>query len=278
MPADPLPSRWSVIAAYAFVAAATQLLWLNFAGVTTVSADHYGVSETAIGWLAQVFPLLFIALAIPAGALLDRWFRGGLLAGALLTAAGALVRVVGDDFGWVLAGQVLIAVAQPLVLTAITGVTSNYLAEKDRPTGIAIGTASTFFGMLAAFVLAFVYSEGAQLRNLVVVSAVIACTAAGVLATALRGTPPQLAADRRSDRPTVRSVWADPFVRRLCLLVTLPFGTFISLTTFAQPLLEPAGVSADAANLILMANVVAGIVAVRWCPCSRHVWARRWRS
>ena len=65
-------SRWSAIVGYSLVGAATQLVWLNFAGVTTVAASHYGVSETAIGWLAQVFPLLYVVLAIPCGLMLDR--------------------------------------------------------------------------------------------------------------------------------------------------------------------------------------------------------------
>jgi len=134
---QPPPSRWSVIAAFALVGAAAQILWLNFAGVTTVAAEHYGVSENAIGWLAQVFPLCYVVLAIPAGLVLDRWFRAGLAAGATLTAVGAGLRLVGDGYGWLLAGQVVAAVAQPLVLNAITGVTGHYLVAKDQPAGIA---------------------------------------------------------------------------------------------------------------------------------------------
>jgi hypothetical protein len=51
--------------------------------VTTVAAARYGVSESAIGWLAQVFPLIYVVLAIPCGLILDRWFRAGLIAGAV---------------------------------------------------------------------------------------------------------------------------------------------------------------------------------------------------
>ena len=40
---------------------------VTFAPVTTEAAQHYGVSEDAIGWLAQIFPLLYVVLAIPAG-------------------------------------------------------------------------------------------------------------------------------------------------------------------------------------------------------------------
>ena len=61
----------------------------TYAPVTTVAARHFGVSETAVGWLANIFPLLYVVLAIPAGMLLDRWFRAALLAGAVLTAVGA---------------------------------------------------------------------------------------------------------------------------------------------------------------------------------------------
>ncbi|HSV38607.1 MAG TPA: hypothetical protein VLI04_07585, partial [Nocardioidaceae bacterium] len=49
-------------------------------------------------------------------------------------------------------------------------------------------------------------------------------------------------------------------------LVALPFGTFIALTTFAQPLLEPAGVSVDTAGVMLLLNVVAGIIGCAVVP------------
>ena len=76
-----MPARWGTVAAYAAVAAANQLLWLTYAPITTDVAAHFGVSEGAVGWLSQVFPLLYVLLAIPAGLALDRRFRPALLAG-----------------------------------------------------------------------------------------------------------------------------------------------------------------------------------------------------
>ena len=67
-----MPARWGTVAAYAAVAAANQLLWLTYAPITTATAEHFGVSEAAVGWLSQVFPLLYVVLAIPAGLALDR--------------------------------------------------------------------------------------------------------------------------------------------------------------------------------------------------------------
>ena len=93
-----MPARWGTVAAYAAVAAANQLLWLTYAPITTATAEHFDVSESAVGWLSQVFPLLYVVLAIPAGLALDRRFRGALLAGAWLTAVGGAVRLSTDTF------------------------------------------------------------------------------------------------------------------------------------------------------------------------------------
>ena len=96
---------WGVVVTYALLAAATQMLWLTYAAITTGAAKRYGVSVGAIGWLAEIFPLLYVVLAIPAGALLDRWFRPSLAIGGVLVAAGGLVRLGGLTFAWALAGQ-----------------------------------------------------------------------------------------------------------------------------------------------------------------------------
>ncbi|MFI7066068.1 MFS transporter [Kribbella sp. NPDC050124] len=210
-------SRWAAIVGYSLVGAATQLVWLNFAGVTTDAAAHYGVSESAIGWLAQVFPLLYVVLAIPCGLALDRWFRPGLVVGAWLTCAGAAVRLIGDDYGWLLAGQIVAAIAQPLVLNAVTGITGHYLAPDDRPKGIAVGTASIFAGMILAFLLTATF--GPSLHPMLVVSAAFCLAAAAILTTALRtpgtfapaasSTPAAAATPAAASTPASASVRAD---------------------------------------------------------------------
>ncbi|MEU5407947.1 MFS transporter [Nocardia asteroides] len=267
---------WRVIAAFALVGAATQVVWLTYAPVTTVAAEHFGVSEAAVGWLANMFPLLYVALAIPAGILLDRWFRPALIAGAVLTAIGADLRLLHDSFAMALLGQTIVAIAQPLVLNAITGVAGHYLDEDDRPTGIAIGTAATFAGMAAAFVLGAIFPAGDQLWTLTAVGAVFA-TAAALLLTVevLRPAPntreplggAKLSAGGSVTGPAaLAATLRDRYVRRLCAAVFFPFGTFVALATYGQALLEPAGVSADAASIVLLINVVAGVVGCAVIP------------
>jgi predicted MFS family arabinose efflux permease len=259
-------SRWAAIVGYSLVGAATQLVWLNFAGVTTVASSRYGVSESAIGWLAQVFPLLYVVLAIPCGLILDRWFRSGLIVGAVLTALGAVVRLVGDDFGWLLAGQLVASIAQPLVLNAVTGITARYLSEKHRPTGIALGTASIFAGMVIAFLLSAVFTTAESLPTMLAITAAFCIIAALVLSFALRKEGSFEVPAVGPDRGALRITWGDPLIRRLCVLAIFPFGVFVALSTFAQALLEPAGVSGGTASVILLVNVVAGVLGSAVIP------------
>lgn len=253
------------MAVFAAVGGVTQLLWLTYAPVTSDSAARYHVSENAIGWLANVFPLWYVLLALPAGLALDRWMRPTVLAGAVFAAAGALMRISSHDYVVALAGQTLVAIAQPLVLTAITPMAARYLPADDRPKGIAVASASTFAGMIVAFVL----STTTSLSHVLVVDAVVAVATVVVLGIALRLTPPFAPEAPSGGRADFVRAWRNPVVRRMCLLVPIPFGAFTALTTWAQPLLKPAGVTQDDAGILLLVNVAAGVIGCAILP----VWA-----
>jgi predicted MFS family arabinose efflux permease len=248
---------WPLVVCYAAVAGASQLLWLTYAPVTTAAAEHYDVSVTAIGWLANVFPLLYVVLAVPAGLALDRRPGPALSWGVALTAAGGLVRLVGDSFGWALAGQLLVAVAQPFVLNAITGVVA-VLPERSRPTGIAIGSGGLFLGMVVALGAGAAVG-GDHLVALMVGEAAVAVAAAAAFLLVRRSSPAPVPVV--SGEPgELRAVWTDPVLRRVAVLAFLGFGVFIALVTWLQALLEPRGVSESEAGTIITVAVAVGAV------------------
>jgi len=256
-------ARWGAVAAYAAVAAANQLLWLTFAPITTAAAEHYGVSEGAVGWLSQVFPLLYVVLAVPAGIALDRAFRPALLAGAWLTAAGGAVRLTHDTFAAALAGQVLVAVGQPLILNAVTKVAVTSLPPRRRPLGISLGSAGIFAGTALALPLGPALGDAESLAPLLWVDAVLAVAAAvGLTLTGRGGSAPRVAPAAGD----LRAVWADRLVRRLVAIAFLGFGIFVALTTWLQALLEPAGVSDTTAGWMLAAMVVSGVAGSAVLP------------
>ena len=263
---------WRVIAAYALVCAATQILWLTYAAITTESARRYGVSVSAIGWLAEIFPLLYVALAIPAGILLDRWFRPTLAAGGALVAVGGLVRLGGETFAWAMAGQVLVAVAQPVVLSAVSKLAGEYLPADQRATGISIGSAGNFVGMLLALLLGPTLGAHGQLERLLVLEAALAAIPAVALAIVLRRPGQESEEHAAIEGSAARALWELPPMRTLCGLVFVGFGIFVALATWLQTLLHPSGVSETTAGALLVGMVVAGILGCAVLPplVARH--------
>ena len=233
-------ARWGLVAAYAAAAGANQLLWLTYAPITTRTAEHYGVSESAVGWLSQVFPLLYVVLAIPAAIALRRAFRPALLAGAWLTALGGAVRL-GDTFTTALIGQILVAIAQPLLLNAVTYVATT---APDEPKGVAIGSAGIFAGTALALPLA----PALSIPTLLVVDAIVAVLVAVALTATIR---------------PARAIATPPLPRRArpAMVAFLGFGVFVALTTWLQVLLEPAGTSEDTAGWLLFSMVLSGVAS-----------------
>lgn len=266
-PAATQTANWGVIVAYALVVAATQMLWLTFAPIDTDVARDFGVSTNAVGWLAQVFPLLYVVLALPAGIALDRWFRGSLLMGAGLTALGGLLRLVSVGFVWSMVGQLVVAIAQPLVLNALTKTATGYLPERHRPTGIAIGSAGQFVGAIVALVMGPLLETKHGLGALLPVQAALACAAFLVLAVVMMRQAPRAAGPPAAiGLDEIRAVWAVPLVRVLAALAFLGIGVFVALSTWLQAILNNDGISATAAGAMLAGMLITGTIGCGLVP------------
>ena len=262
------PRGWSVIVAYSLVCAGTQLLWLTYAPIDTDTAHYYGVSVSAVGWLAEIFPLLYVVLAIPAGRLLDSRFRPSLAAGGALMAAGGLLRLGGQTFAWAMAGQLAVAVAQPVILSAVSKLAGDYLPADQRPAGIAVGSAGSFAGMLFALILGPTLGAHGHIERLLVLEATLGVLAALALAVALR-RPVREGEERAAiEGGAARALWALPAMRTLCGLVFVGFGVFVALATWLQALLHPSGVSEQSAGALLVGMIVAGMIGCAVLPRS----------
>ena len=258
--------HWGVVAAFAAVVACTQMLWLTFAPIDTDAAADFGVSKNTIGLLALVFPLLYVLLALPAGIALDRWFRATLVAGAALTAVGALLRLVSATFAWVLVGQVTVAVAQPFVLNALTKTATGYLPHRVRPAGIAVASAAQFLGALAALAMGPLLASSHDLGPLLPVQAAMACAAAAALAAGLRRAPSTVGPPAAIGMAEAREVWAVALIRRLAWLAFVGVGVFNALGTWLQPILHHDKISSSAAGAMLAGMLAAGIAGCAVVP------------
>src|SRR5579875_1388662 len=266
------PAHWAVVIAFSLVVLVTQLLWLTFAPIDTDVARDYGVSKDAIGWLANVFPLLYVLIALPAGLALDRWFRSTLLLGAALAALGGVVRLVSPTYDVAMAGQLIGACGQPLVLNAITKIATGYLPPSQRAVGIAIGSAAQFLGAIVALVLGPLLEAPHSIRLLLAVEAAIGCAALLTLAVGLRTAPAESGPAAGVGIAELRAAWSVSLVRWLAAIMFVGVGVFVAVSTYLQPILHHDHISSTAAGLMLAGMLLAGVAG---CAITPPIVARR---
>ncbi|MBO9533431.1 MAG: MFS transporter [Solirubrobacteraceae bacterium] len=272
----PVARGWAPVVAHAVVAGVTQLYWLTYAPIATDAAEAYDVSKDTITWLTNVYPILYFILAIPIGWLLDRAPRPTLLAGAVLTGLGGAVRVIDPtSFGLGLLGQILVSLAQPVLLNGLVLVAHQHLQPEQRPAGIALGTVGFFVGIFAGFLmpLAFLSGDGAvDLGPLLNVQAAIGVVAAVWMVWTARH-PAAVSAEVAGTHgiEALKTVWRNRSMRVVAALAFGGFGVFGALLTVLQPLLEPRGVDAERADLYVAGLVLSGLVVAAFAPA----WAAR---
>lgn len=258
---------WFAVGAYALLAATSQMLWLTYAPITTESAAHFGVSEDAVGWLAEIFPLLYVVLAIPAALLLDRWLRQTLMAASALMLGGAAVRMVGGGFSAALAGQVLVAIAQPAVLAAVTKVAAERVRPDARTTAISIGSAGLFVGIVLSLLLGATLGASNGLRPLLAVNLGVAALACLLTWIALREPAAREAEESVAVAVSdLRGIYTDPVLSRLGVMTFIGMGVFNGLATWLEVLLRPAGISSSTAGSMLVVLTLAGVVGAVLIP------------
>ncbi|MGO8956649.1 MAG: MFS transporter [Streptosporangiaceae bacterium] len=263
-------NRWVILSGYAMLAACTQLLWLAYAPITTQANHIMGVSQGAVGDLAGIFPFMYVVVALPAGRWLDSRFARALSLGAVLTAAGGVLRLVGPtSYGWALAGQFVTALGQPFVLNSITKVAARYFPTKERTVAISIGSVALFIGILAAVLTGRPLLHTGGLVLLLQVQAAVAILAAVWVLIAVR-TPTAFPGDP-SVAVSLRWLRNDRFMWLLAGLLFIGMGVFNAVATWLDSILTHFGHGSASGYLIAIMTVggiaggalLPGIVAPR---------------
>lgn len=267
--------RWVVLAAYALAAGVTQMLWLNFAPLLTLVQQRYGVSELLASSLVLVFPLVYVLLSLPAGALMDaRGYRFTVGLGAIVTAAFSAVRIFDASFWTLMAGQLGIAVAQPFVMNGVSKLVADWFDESQGATANGIGTMGMFLGMAVGMATTPALEEAVGLRwTMVVFFLVAAVSAVLFVALAKQNVPDPSHAhvEERGFRPLLRNAQLV-----LCFAAAaLGLGAFNGLTTWLEQILAPQGIDATTAGIVGGVLIIGGIVGAVVIPLLSDTTGRR---
>ncbi len=132
------------------IAALTQMYWLNFASIDTFVEKHLAISAMRVGWLALVFPLVYLFLSIPSGFVIDKkGYRFSVGLGAVLSAIFASLRLFDPgSYALLLVSQIGIALGQPFVLNGVTKLAVGWFPEEEEATAVGLGSLALFIGMI----------------------------------------------------------------------------------------------------------------------------------
>ncbi|XP_042309268.1 solute carrier family 49 member A3 isoform X1 [Sceloporus undulatus] len=244
--------RWVLLSVAGLLSASNAMLWLTFAPVADKTAEYFHTTMDVVNWLS----LVYLVISVPVG-LLAIWIldtiglKCAILLCAWLNMIGSIIRIfsvvsflsLGSlNIVYLLIGQCLCAVAQPLIIFSPTKLAALWFPEHQRATANMVGSMSNPLGILIANLLSpALVKEGKDIPLMLGVyagPAVFAC----VLATLgvhdkVPPTPPSASASH-SNAPSF-SGGLKMLMRNVpYIILTLCLGGGIAIFTCYSALLE----------------------------------------
>jgi predicted MFS family arabinose efflux permease len=241
-----------------------QFDWLTFAPMTDATAAYYHVSTDAVGYFALCFAVLFLPLGIPSGWYIDRYgVRASLRVAGVLLAAGAVIRAL-DGFGGALTGQILLAAAQPIIMSVISPLAATRHPEDEQLTVASLCMMASFAGLALAFLIVPPAFSSIGIPATLAVSAVVHVLL-GAAMLFLSGADPVRSATLHINTGAAFGLLRDRRYLVLVGFILLGNGYFNGLLTWLEQLLERQGFDAihsGYAGVAIIAGGVGGAIVV----------------
>ena len=153
-PEAPNPYRWAMLAGVCGVYFCFGVITASMAPLVGRIGAELGLSHGAMGSVLGAWPLVYIAAAIPCGALLDRAGpRRAIALGAAVIAASAFLRGLADGHLELFLAVAVFGIGGPLVSVGAPKVISLWFAGGERGLAMGLYIAGSLSGNAAALAL-----------------------------------------------------------------------------------------------------------------------------
>ncbi|HSC83836.1 MAG TPA: MFS transporter [Pseudomonas sp.] len=258
--------RWLVAISYTLLLCANQALVTNLIPLLSHIQQLYGLSEMAASASVLIFPIFCVLLSIPAGMLIDRiGFRRSTIIGIALTALAVPLRLELATYASLMLGQLLIALAQPLIINGAAKMAAEWFPEEERGKAIGLSSAGMFTGLALGLGATPLLFDSYGLQAVVLGSTLVALLPC-VLFYLVSANPGQSRPGQSSSaNHGLLQLACSPGLPVLLLAALLGFGLFNALTLCLEPILIGNGLDASAlasAGVLLIAGGVFGSLLV----------------
>jgi MFS family permease len=288
------PFRWVVLIAYMLINIAVQIQWLTFAPVARAAEVFYAGqfnpgSLINIDFFALIYMLAYLIVSVPASYVIDTWgIRVGIGIGSVLAAAGALLKgFMPTSFVAVVIGQVILAVAQPFILNAVTALSARWFPLRERGTAAGLAALAQYLGIILVMVVTpmIVVSSagdpayGQGVDRMLFIYGIVTAVAAVVAILTIRERPPtppsHETAERHSFFKGLRHIFSLRDMRIMLVLFFIGLGIFNAVSSMVDAIAENLRV-VDSDGMIGAIMLVGGVIGAVVLPIlSDHTRKRK---
>lgn len=277
--ANPHRQPWILLFGVWLVYGTFGLVMASLAPIVSLVVDDLNLSHGAMGSILGAWQLVYIAAAIPSGALLDRFpSRWTLSAGVILVALSALGRSYATDYWTLLGAVMLFGLGGPIISAGAPKVIARYFSGSNRGlamgiymTGPALGGIVALTTTHAVLLPAFEDDWRAVLQLWAVVaigSGVVWFFLASALDKPVTASPTALSASAgKTEGPSsARTLLQDPAVR---LVMAMSVGVFLinhGLNNWLPALLNEGGLDLVTAGYWAAFPTLIGIIGSLLIP------------
>jgi len=265
--------RWAILALFALLNIVIEMQWIALAPVTSEAAAFYRVTPMSIGFLSMVFMLVYIVISMPASYIIDTYgLRRGVGAGAALIGVfGLLKGLYASNYAMVVLSQIGLAVAQPFILNAYTGLAAKWFPTNERATATGLAALSQYLGIIVAMAVTPVLVHAYGIHGMFLAYGIVAMAAAVLFFLLFREQPPtpSSSADEEERLPVgvgLRHIFRQRQMWLLLALFFIGIGIFNAVTTWIEQILAPRGFSEEQAGLAGAAMILGGVIGAAILP------------
>jgi sugar phosphate permease len=189
-----------------YVAALTQMFWLNFSAIDTYIEENLHISAFSTGLLALVFPLTYVLLSLPSGMIIDKkGLKYSIGIGAILTGVFSMLRII-DPYSYplLLISQIGISLRRPFVLNGITKLVVTWFPRKEEATAVGQGSLALFIGMVISLGVTPTLVGSLGLRPRLLIYGIMGIAGTLLFFTLVRSEPPTPAREAESENQGLR--------------------------------------------------------------------------
>lgn len=195
----PYRRRFVVLALFSCSTALSAFMWICFSPIFSTAQTLFDASSLDINSLSMTYMIAYLPGSVVAATITERYgLRTNLIVAAAANAACAVVRYGGTwwgsprgSFGVVMFGQLLGALAQPLMLNAPARIANDWFSTKERDIATVVMTMANGIGNAGgAFLPTYLVNEPKDIAWLLLYQAVPALIILVFMVLLVRERPP----------------------------------------------------------------------------------------